>query len=126
MIQVVWQYQVKEESRSKFELAYGPGGAWSELFANCPGFRGTVLLRDTKDLRRYLTVDSWDTEVQRAAMLAEHADEYSALDAAFREWTIHEAEVGVYRILAEAMVRPSISTRRSKPASRRRGSRGSR
>lgn len=126
MIQIVWQYEVKEDSRSKFELAYGPGGAWSELFAKCTGFRGTVLLRDTKDPRRYLTIDSWETEAQRAAMLAEHADEYSALDSAFREWTIDEAEVGIYRILAEAMVRPSISKQKGKLGSGRRRSRGSR
>ena len=126
MIQIVWQYEVKEESRSKFELAYGPGGAWSELFAKCPGFRGTALLRDTNDSRRYLTIDSWDTEAQREAMLAEHGDEYSALDAAFREWTDHEAEVGVYRILADALVRPNISARRGKPGIRRRSTQRSR
>ena len=126
MIQIVWQYEVKEEARSTFELAYGPGGAWSELFAKCPGFRGTALLRDTNNPRRYLTIDSWDSEAQRGAMLAKHGDEYSALDAAFREWTIREAEVGVYRILAEALVRPSINERRGKSGVRRRSTRRSR
>jgi heme-degrading monooxygenase HmoA len=123
MIQIVWQFEVKEDSQSMFELAYGPGGAWGELFAKCPGFRGTALLRDTKNPRRYLTIDSWDTEAQREAMLAEHGDKYRALDARFREWTIHEAEVGVYRILAEALVRPSISERRGKSGLSRRNTR---
>ena len=49
MIEIVWEYVVKEEARGQFELAYGPGGAWSKLFARCPGFRGTTLLRDTKN-----------------------------------------------------------------------------
>jgi heme-degrading monooxygenase HmoA len=87
MIQVVWQYLVKEEARAKFELAYGPGGAWSDLFSTSPGFRGAALLRDTSDPRKYLTFDSWDSEADRQAMLAEHQDEYAALDAAFKEWT---------------------------------------
>ena len=46
MVEIVWEFVVKEEARGQFELAYGPGGAWSKLFARCPGFRGTTLLRD--------------------------------------------------------------------------------
>lgn len=70
MIQVVWQYEVKEESRGKFELAYGPGGAWSTLFAKAPGYRGTALLRDTEEPRKYLTIDAWDTEDQSSGFSA--------------------------------------------------------
>jgi heme-degrading monooxygenase HmoA len=112
MIQIVWQYQVKEEARDRFELAYGPGGAWSSLFAKCPGFRGTVLLRETKDLHRYLTIDTWDSEADRDAMLDEHQAEYAALDASFREWTEAETEIGIFRLLAEASVRPKAKVRR--------------
>lgn len=126
MIQVIWQYEVKEAARSKFELAYGPGGMWSELFSKAPGFRGTVLLRDSANPSRYLTIDSWDTEEQRKAMLAERAEEYAALDSAFREWTEHEAEIGVYRILSEAMVRPRFATRKGKGEFRRRNPQGRR
>jgi hypothetical protein len=96
------------------------------LFAKCPGYRGTALLRDTNNPQRYLTFDSWDTEAQRDAMLTEHGAEYSRLDAEFRAWTTHEAEIGVYRILAEALVRPSLSKRRGETATRRRGGRGKR
>jgi len=96
------------------------------LFAKCPGFRGTALLRDTNNPHWYLTVDSWDTEAQRDAMLTEHGAEYSRLDAELRAWTTHEAEIGVYRILAEALVRPSLSDRRGKAAIRQRSSRRNR
>jgi hypothetical protein len=58
MIQIAWQYEVKEESRGRFELAYGPGGAWSTLFARAPGYRGTALLRDTQSPRKYMTIDA--------------------------------------------------------------------
>ncbi len=126
MIQIVWQYRVKEEARGKFELAYGPGGPWGELFARSPGYRGTVLLRDTSDPRTYLTVDSWDSEAQHEATLAESKKEYSALDAAFREWTDSEVEIGVYRMLAEATVRPSPGARRRTSENRRRSPRTNR
>jgi heme-degrading monooxygenase HmoA len=121
MIQVVWQFHVKQDALAKFELAYGPGGAWSELFAGSPGFRGTVLLRDVKNPARYLTVDSWDSQELREAALAERRSEYAALDAAFEEWTDSEVEIGVYRLLAEGSVRPGPSAqRRSREAHRRR------
>jgi len=114
MIEIIWEFVVKEEARGQFELAYGPGGAWSKLFARCPGFRGTTLLRDTKNPRRYLTIEFWDTGTQREQMLAERKAEYSNLDAAFADWTESKTEVGIFRVLAEATVRPRGRARRSK------------
>jgi heme-degrading monooxygenase HmoA len=123
MIEVVWEFVVKEEARGQFELAYGPGGAWSKLFARCPGFRGTSLLRDTKNPRRYLTIDFWDTEAQREQMLAEREAEHSSLHATFGDWTESKAEVGIFRVLAEATVYPRGRARRSKAGEARRRSR---
>ena len=122
MIQIVWEFVVWEEFRGKFELAYGPGGVWSKLFAECPGFRGTTLLRDSKNARRFLTIDFWDTMEQREHMLTEREAEYATLDATFTEWTESKAEVGVFRSLAEATVRPHRKGGRSKTREvRRRG-----
>jgi heme-degrading monooxygenase HmoA len=123
MVEIVWEFIVKEEARGQFELAYGPGGAWSKLFARCPGFRGTTLLRDTKNRRRYLTIDFWDTLDQREQMLAERKAEYSNLDAAFADWTESKTEVGIFRVLAEATVHPRGRARRSKVREARRRSR---
>ena len=125
MIEIVWEFVVKEEARGQFELAYGPGGAWSKLFARCPGFRGTTLLRDTKNRRRYLTIDFWDTLDQREQMLAERKAEYSNLDAAFADWTESKTEVGIFRVLAEATVHPRGRARLSKAGEARRRSRRS-
>lgn len=96
MIQVVWEFIVKETARDDFEQAYGPGGDWARLFARYPGFRGTTLLRDATHPRRYLTIDAWGTLDDRDRMLAESAKEYAALDAACGEWTESEVEVGVF------------------------------
>ena len=123
MIEIVWEFVVKEEARGQFELAYGPGGAWSKLFARCGGVRGTTLLRDTKNPRRYLTIDLWDTLAQREQMLAERKAEYSNLVAAFADWTESKTEVGIFRVLAEATVHPRGRARRSKAREARRRSR---
>ena len=116
MIEIIWALVVKEEARGQFELAYGPGGALSQLLAQCPGFRGTMLLRDTKDPRRYLAIDLWDTEAQREQMLAERRAEYANLEAAFENWTESRTELGVFRVLAEATVRPRGKPRRTRTA----------
>jgi len=122
MVQVVWEFLVKDEARGQFELAYGPGGAWSKLFGRSTGFRGTTLLRDAKNPCRYLAIDFWDTEAQREQILTEHKSEYSKLDAAFAEWTESEAEVGVFRVMAEATVRPRAGRGRTASGdARRRG-----
>ena len=126
MIEIVWEFVVKEEARGQFELAYGPGGAWSKLFAGWPGFRGTALLRDTANPRRYLAIDLWDSGAQREQMLAERRAEYSVLDAALGGWTESKTEVGIFRVLAEATVHPGGRVGRGKagetrPRSRRAG-----
>jgi len=106
MVEIVCEFVVKEEARGQFELAYGPGGVWGKLFARYPGFRGTTLLRDTMNPRRYLTIELWDAVAQRDQVLAERKAESSNLDAAFADWTESRTEVGVFSVLAEATVRP--------------------
>lgn len=124
MIEIVWEFVVREEAQGQFELAYGPGGEWSKLFARHPGFRGTTLMRDTDHPLRYLTIDLWDSLALREEMLAEHASEYSTLEAAFEEWVVSKVELGTFRVLAEATVRPRGRSHGSKTReSRRKGRR---
>jgi hypothetical protein len=123
MIEIIWEFVVKEEAQGQFELAYGPGGAWSKLFARCQGFRGTTLLRDMENPRRYLMIDLWDTQAQREQTLDECKAEYAKLEAAFVEWTESKIEVGVFRVQAEATVRPRSKAWRGKTGENRRRSR---
>jgi len=123
MIEYVCEFVVKEEARGQFELAYGPGGAWSKLFARCPGYRGTTLLRDAVNLRRYLAIDIWDSEAQREQMLAERQAEYASLDGTLGDWIESRTELGTYRVLAEATVRPSARAGRAQAGEARRLSR---
>ena len=46
MIEIVCEVVVKPEASGLFALAYGPGGAWSDLFTRAAGFRGITVLRD--------------------------------------------------------------------------------
>lgn len=117
MIEIVWEMIVRQEAQGQFELVYGPGGAWSTLFGNSPGFRGTTMLNDTRNPRRYLIFDLWDTETQREQVLSECAEEYARLNADLEDWTESRIEVGVFRMRAESTVRargkPSPRSRRS-------------
>lgn len=106
MVEIIWEFVVREEARGRFELAYGPGGAWSRLFARSPGFRGLTLLRDVRNPRRYLAIELWDTEAQREQALGEAMEGHAELEATFADWSESRAELGVFRVLAEATVRP--------------------
>lgn len=123
MIEIVWEFVVKDEVRGRFELAYGPGGAWSKLFKRCPGFRGTTMLRDTKNPRRFLTIDLWNTEVQMEQALVEHRIEYADMMATFGEWSESMTEVGMFSVLAEATVRPRPRSRQNRAGETRRSRR---
>jgi len=114
MIEILREFIVKEEARGWFELAFGPGGAWSKLFDRCPGYRGTTLLRDTVNPCRYLVVDFWDTANQREQVLADRAEEYAELEANFAQWTEGVTALGIFKGLAQATVRPVGRIRRGK------------
>lgn len=112
MVEIISEFVLKEEARGRFELAYGPGGAWSQLFARSVGFRGITLLRGIQDRRRYLMFEIWESAAQRAQALAERQAEYAALDAALAGWCESRTEVGAFTMLAEAMTRPTRGARR--------------
>lgn len=120
MVEIICEYLVREQARGQFELAFGPGGAWSKLFSRSPGFCGTAVLRDVNDPRRYLAIEVWDSGDQRDQALVDGQDGYDRLMAAFEEWTETRTELGTFSVLAQAGVRPISGAGRS------RGSRGRR
>ena len=96
MIHVVWQFVVQPDAIARFETAYGSSGPWAHLFEQYPGYRGTLLWRDVASPRRYLTIDLWESAVQRTAMLEASRREYDSLDRACAELTEAEEEIGVF------------------------------
>jgi heme-degrading monooxygenase HmoA len=115
MIEVVWEMIVKPEAQGRLELVYGPGGVWSKLVGSAPGFRGTTVLNDTDNPTRYLIVNLWDSAEQQAQALESCAEDYAALTADLDGWTASRTPLGVFRVRAEATVRPrGKSGRRSR------------
>ena len=123
MIEIIWEFVVREEARVQFELAYGPGGAWSNLVARSPGFRGATLLRDTKNARRYLRIGLWDSAARQEQIPAEHTAEDSSPDMILEDLIESKTEVGTFRVMAEATVQPRGRAGRTKAGGARRRSR---
>ena len=96
MLHNIWEFQVRADRLSEFERYYSEVGPWAQLFRKGPGFRGTVLLRDSEDPRRFLTIDAWDTLDAHAAMLERFQDEYSDLDHACEHLVEAERRVGIF------------------------------
>jgi hypothetical protein len=122
LVEIINEFIVKEDARGHFELAYGPGGAWSNLFGRSSGFRGTTVLCDTENPRRYLIIDLWDTVEQRDQALKERKSDYSDVQDTFNEWTESKADLGIFSVRAEATVRPRSRTGQRKSGASRRSS----
>jgi len=98
MFVVVWQFEVAEEKIAAFEAAYGPEGAWAQLFRSSQNYLGTELLRDAYVPGAYLTMDRWASEDDFRAFRKEHDSEYEVLDRACDELTSRENRIGAYTV----------------------------
>lgn len=99
MVQVIWEFVVRKETLAEFEQAYGPTGSWVRLFERYAGYRGTELVRDHSNPRRYVTIDSWDTLEHRGEMLKNGQAEYTRLDRELGVLIESEIELGVFTSL---------------------------
>ena len=98
MFVVVWQFEIAEEKVAAFEAAYGPEGAWAQLFRTSPDYRGTELLRDAYIPDSYLTIDRWASEEDFRAFRKDHDPEYEALDRTCDALTSRETRIGAYTV----------------------------
>lgn len=114
MIERVYQFLVKDDARAQFELALGPGGAWSKPRAEAQGFRGTTLLRDTENASRFLVIDVWDSEQTRAAAEAEFAVALASLSEILTATCAQQSVLGTFELRAQGHVRPLASKRRQR------------
>ena len=96
MFVVVWQFEIAEEKIAAFEAAYGPEGAWAQLFRNSASYLGTELLRDAYVPGRYVTVDRWQSEEAFRAFRALHDADYEAVDRASDALTSWESRIGAF------------------------------
>jgi len=98
MFVVVWQFEIAEDKVAGFEAAYGPEGAWAQLFGTSPEYRGTELMRDAYVSGNYLTIDRWTSEEAFRAFRKEHDSEYEVLDRKCDALTSRETRVGAYTV----------------------------
>lgn len=99
MIEFVWEFVARSEKIREFEEYYSTVGAWSNLFSKSPGYRGTILLRDTERPGRYLTIDRWDGLEFYQAMRRKFAAEFEQLDRAGEAMTESESRLGAFEVL---------------------------
>ena len=112
MIEYVQTCVVRDEHRGQFELSFGPGGAWSRIFARSPGFYGITLLRNGDEPRRYVVIEVWEDRTQREAAIASNQREYADFLPRLERWIESRQDLGIFTRLAEAGVRPQRKPRR--------------
>jgi heme-degrading monooxygenase HmoA len=98
MFVVVWQFEIAEDKVAAFETAYGPEGAWAQLFRHSADYQGTELLRDAYIPGGYLTIDRWQSEEAFRAFRKTHDADYETLDRECDHLTAKESRVGAYTV----------------------------
>jgi heme-degrading monooxygenase HmoA len=92
----LWVYEVREGCEVDFEKLYGPHGDWARFFQQSKDYRGTDLLRDGEQERRYLTIDRWASRESHRAFVAAHRDEFAELDGRGERLTKSEVSIGSF------------------------------
>jgi heme-degrading monooxygenase HmoA len=93
MFVILWEFEVKPGNQVRFESAYGPDGAWAQLFKRDPHFRKTRLVQDPSRPLYYFTLDFWDSESSYRNFLDSNQAGYKELDASFVELTKQERHI---------------------------------
>jgi heme-degrading monooxygenase HmoA len=96
MVEIVWEFRVRPDRHREFEFNYDSNGAWAELFRKSSDYQGTILLRDSSQNERYLTIDRWTSEEAFRRFKQEDAAEYAAIDAKCEALTDSERLIGVF------------------------------
>lgn len=98
----IWEFTVPAESTAAFIAAYGPAGAWAQLFGRAPGYRGTELYRDRETPDRFVTLDFWMSPAAYESFRETFATEYAALDRACESLTSSERPLGSFALADRA------------------------
>jgi hypothetical protein len=101
----IWEFTVKPEKLSKFELAYGPTGDWVQLFRKHEAFIKTELHRNLAGPNRYITVDYFTSEAGFEKFKELFHSEYKTLDRRLEDLTISERSIGNF----EAITPPRVT-----------------
>jgi hypothetical protein len=96
MVRIIWEYMARADKLKEFESAYANSGPWAQLFRKYGEFHGTLLLRDTENACRFITVDRWRNAGAQRAMRERFAKEYEDLDRSSDALSESERPIGVF------------------------------
>jgi len=94
MIEILWEFEVREECKEEFEKQYSASGAWAEFFRPSPAYHGTTLLAG--EANRYITWDRWESQEAYEEFRLANRQEYSVLDTRFEALTVSERCLGIF------------------------------
>ncbi|HKJ38551.1 MAG TPA: antibiotic biosynthesis monooxygenase [Anaerolineales bacterium] len=98
MINVVWEYRVKEDQIAEFIRIYSSKGIWAELFKKGTGFVETKLTRSPDHPNLFVTIDQWESQKEYDAFLLQYKTEYEKLDKQCDGLTEHESYIGTFQV----------------------------
>ena len=99
MIEIIWEYVVREEKTTEFLRYYASDGVWAEFFRKGDGYRGAALLRDSAKPGRFVTIDTWDDLASYEAFRKQHAAQYGEIDGVCEAFTLEERHIGTFEVL---------------------------
>ena len=92
----VWEFRVRPDKVAEFERAYGPDGDWARLFRRAAGYLDTMLLKDSVNEHRYLTIDRWRSEDDYQEFRRRYGAQYGELDRRCGGLTVQERSLGTF------------------------------
>jgi heme-degrading monooxygenase HmoA len=99
---IIWEYQVRRDSRTKFESTYAPKGPWAALFRKGEGYIRTEFWRDPQNELGYCTLDFWTCRAAYEAFKEQHASEYKIIDQQCEFLTEKETLIGYFEAVPSA------------------------
>jgi heme-degrading monooxygenase HmoA len=96
MIEILWEFEVREGQGPDFERHYSGTGAWAELFRRSSAYRGTTLFCGPEN--RYVTWDRWDSQEAYEEFRLANRQEYDELDNRFQAITVSERCLGFFEM----------------------------
>ena len=90
----LWEFIVEAEQVGEFERQYGSQGSWVELFRQAPGYIQTLLLRDSTDSLRFVTIDRWESAEAYLRFRSVFSAQYAELDLRCKKLTTRETLLG--------------------------------
>ena len=92
----LWEFIVEARDVDEFQRHYGPRGSWAELFRQAPGYIQTLLLRDSADPRRFVTIDRWESAEAFRSFRSAFSRQYADLDSRCERLTVRENLLGEF------------------------------